>query len=145
MRNTFTVNLLDLQPSQLYISSQKLAKVLEITDFSKPESLGPLPIKRLGGKTILTDGHTRAFAAFRSGLVCIRVFWDTDNLDWEAYQICVDWCMQEGIHTIADFESRVVDSEAYEELWNKRCDIMHRKLEEERRLGHRPSWDVTEE
>lgn len=134
MRNTFTVNLLNLQPSQLYISSQKLAKVLEITDFSKAESLEPLPIKRLGGKTVLTDGHTRAFAAFKSGLVRIRVFWDTDDLDWEAYQICLDWCTQEGINTIADLENRVVDPKAYEELWDKRCDIMHRQLEKERKL-----------
>ena len=50
MHNTFTVKLLDLQPSQLYISSQKLTKILEITDFSKPESLGPLPIKRFAGR-----------------------------------------------------------------------------------------------
>lgn len=139
MAATFTVILLELQPSQLYISSEKLAEMLRTVDFSTPDALDPLPIKRLGTKTILTDGHTRAFAAFRSGLSQARAFWDTDELDWEAYQICVDWCIQEGISSIADLADRVVSPQEYDELWHKRCDAMHRMLEDKRRIGQGPA------
>jgi len=54
-----------------------------------PETLPPLPIKKLGQDVILTDGHTRALAAHLQGWQEIRVYWDEDDLDWEAYAICV--------------------------------------------------------
>ena len=137
MNDPFVVDLLELQPSQLYISAEKLTRVLTILDLSRPESLTPLPVKRLSGRLVLTDGHTRAFAAYRAGLDRVRVCWDTDDLDWEAYEICVGWCVQEGIRTIADLEGRVVDATDYKRLWLERCAAMQRKLAETRGLSER--------
>jgi len=98
----------------------------------KTEISRPIPIKQLNDDVIYTDGHTRSFAAHLNGLEKDSVFWDEDDLDWEAYEICVKWCKDEGIYTIADLKNRVVDSEGYRRLWHKRCDIMHEELETKR-------------
>ena len=99
----------------------------------KMETLKPIPIKKLGSEIIYTDGHTRAFAAYLHGLSSIRVFWDEDELDWEAYEICVNWCKEAGIYTIADLKHRVVNVDEYELLWDKKCDIMHQELANKRK------------
>ena len=134
MTGTFMMKLVEIQPSQLFISSEKLSQVTE--DFSPitPGSLPPVPVKELRGKTVFTDGHTRALAALLSGLSEVRVFRDEDELDWEAYEVCVDWCETEGIQTIADLQDRIVSPAEYDRLWLKRCVEMHRQLQARR--GH---------
>lgn len=117
-----------LQPSQLYISEAKLAEVLAWWQPPTLETLEPIPIKRLNGRVIYTDGHTRAFAAHRLGFTEVPVVWDEDTLDWEAYQICVDWCLDEGIRTIGDLEGLVIPPEQYETLWHDRCEVMQTGL-----------------
>jgi hypothetical protein len=129
----FKLHLLKIQPSQLFISAEKLSRVLEDFDPNNPESLEPIPVKSLGGAIIYTDGHTRALAAHHRGLTEIPIVWDDDDLDWEAYEICVRWCKEEGIHTIADLEGRILDPESYEKLWLKRCQEMHAQLEAQRK------------
>ena len=133
--DTFEANLSDLQPSQLYICLDKLAEVERSMGCTQGWSMDPLPLKRLGPRIALTDGHTRALAAFRRGRSSLLAYWETDQLDWEAYEVCVQWCLQEGIHSVADLQSRVVTADQYEELWYKRCRAMHRRLAAQRRLG----------
>ena len=123
----------EIQPSQLFISAEKLARVE--ADFD-PERLAPLPVKMLGGRVIFTDGHTRALAAFRRGIAEVAVYWDEDELDWEAYEICVGWCDEAGIETIADLKDRLVDHEDYERLWYERCQRMHKNLSLRRKESH---------
>ncbi|MFU8795869.1 MAG: hypothetical protein ACNA7X_01035 [Dehalococcoidia bacterium] len=129
MTEVFTMRLDEIQPSQLFISSEKLSQVMR--DFAPitPDTLPPIPVKELRGKTVLTDGHTRALAALLSNLSEVSVFWDEDDMDWEAYEICVDWCEEEGIRTIAYLRDRIVPPANYEELWLNRCAEMHRQLE----------------
>ncbi|MBN1875449.1 MAG: hypothetical protein JXA33_14560 [Anaerolineae bacterium] len=128
----FLKSLDEIQPSQLFISAAKLAHVMRDFDPPQPETLDPIPIKALGDDVMFTDGHTRAFAAFLCGLSEIRVFWDEDELDWEAYTICMQWCKTAGIHTIADLKERIVSPEAYETLWHDRCREMQEDLETRR-------------
>jgi len=130
----FLKKLNEIQPSQLFISSGKLSQVMEKFDPPGPESFAPIPVKELDGCVIFTDGHTRALAAFLCGLTEVRVFWDEDDLDWEEYRICVDWCKREGIFTIADLEDKVMSPEEYEVLWYKRCEEMHKGMEERRTM-----------
>jgi hypothetical protein len=125
---TFDADLSDLQPSQLYISSAKLAEVQRLVG----AKASPLPVRRIGGRVVLTDGHTRALAAWREGRRTVQVHWDDDALDWEAYEICVEWCLEEGIRSVADLATRVVAARQYEELWLDRCRAMHRQLAEQR-------------
>lgn len=126
------VSLQDLQPSQLYISQAKLSDVHSRYDFSVPGDIPPIPIKTLDGQQVMTDGHTRAFAAYLAGLEAVPIIDDPDDLDWEAYQICVAWCHAEGIYTIAGLVGRVVNTEDYERLWFDRCREMQSELARER-------------
>ncbi len=120
----FWMELDEIQPSQLFISSEKLSRVMKELDSRRPESFEPIPVKKLGNRVIFVDGHTRALAVYLCGFSQVPVFWETDELDWEAYEICVKWCEEAGIRSIADLKDRVVSSEEYEVRWLKRCEEM---------------------
>ena len=122
--NSFLIDLLSIQPSQLYINKKKLAKILE------EERERVIPIKQLNNKIIFTDGHTRAYAAYIQGKKQITVEWDDEELDWEAYQICVDWCIAEKITTITDLVDKIIEDEEYQILWLERCRVMQKELKE---------------
>jgi hypothetical protein len=130
--DAFTVPIDRLQPSQLYISAEKLAYVRETVASCSAASPAPLPVVRLGKDLVLTDGHTRAYAAWSAGQGSLRVAWDRDELDMGAYAICVAWCKEEGIRTIGDLQGRVVGTGAYQRLWLDRCTAMHRVLAAQR-------------
>ena len=132
---TFEVNLNSLQPSQLYICADKVAEVELTMSRRDTMTIDPVPVKRLGLRTVLTDGHTRALVAFRQGRRSVPAYWESDKLDWEAYEICVQWCLQEGIRSIADLQERVVTAERYEQLWYTRCPAMHLQLAAQRKTG----------
>ncbi|MGQ9538028.1 MAG: hypothetical protein ACUVTE_00355 [Candidatus Bathycorpusculaceae bacterium] len=89
MSKTFMVKLNKIQPTQLFISSDKLSEVLRTVDPQKPKSIEPIPIKKLGNEIIFVDGHTRAFAAFLLGFTGVPVYWEDEELDWDAYKIFV--------------------------------------------------------
>lgn len=134
MTKMFMMRLDKIQPSQLFICSEKLSEVMKnfVPDNSK--LMEPIPIKRLGKEIVFVDGHTRAFAAFLHGFSHVTVYWEKEELDWDAYKICVEWCKKEGIYTIADLKGRVVPQVDYERLWYKRCEEMQQDLEAKRRL-----------
>jgi hypothetical protein len=125
-----------IQPSQLYISTEKLAETMKAFNPSSRRSLELIPIKKLSGDIILVDGHTRAFAAFLQGLSEVPVYWEYEELDWEAYELCVKWCKDEGIRTIADLKNRVVSKDDYESLWLNRCARMQADLKARRLTRH---------
>lgn len=131
MTATFLMELSRIQPSQLYISLRKLNNVME-NFASKPSLMEPIPIKKLGGKIVLVDGHTRALAALLHRFPRIPVYWEEEELNWEAYEICVRWCQAEEIYTIADLTNRVVAHPAYKKLWYERCANMQKELEAQR-------------
>jgi len=128
MTKTFMMKLDKIQPSQLYVSSEKLSEVMKTFNPRKPESIEPIPIKKLGNRIIFVDGHTRAFAAFLHSASEVPVYWENEELDWDAYEICVEWCKKEGIHSIADLKNRIVPQKDYEILWYKRCEEMQKDL-----------------
>lgn len=129
---TFKMRLDKIQPSQLYISSEKLSLVMKTFDPSKPELFEPIPIKKLDSEVIFVDGHTRALAAFLHGFSEIMVYWEEEKLDWDEYKICVEWCKNEGIRSIADLKNRIVSQKEYDVLWLKRCEKMQQELAKKR-------------
>lgn len=133
MTKMFMMKLAEIQPSQLFISSKKLSEVMKAFDPNKPESIEPIPVKKLGDQIIFVDGHTRAFATFLHGLSQVPVYWEYEELDWDAYEICVEWCKKEGIHTITDLKDRVVSHQEFEVVWYKRCEKMQRDLQAKRK------------
>jgi len=110
-----------LQPSQLYISDGKMRLVREWFNPGDLAGFDPIPVKRFQGKTLMTDGHTRAVAAHLAGLDSVPVYWDEDELDMRAYAMDIQWCDQEEIHSPVDLAGRVVPYKDYERLWRKRC------------------------
>jgi len=119
----------NIQPSQLYISQQKLATVKEKFNPKDIATLKPIPVKKFKNNIFYTDGHTRAFAAYQEGFLKIPVIWEDEELDWEMYEICIKWCKDANIFSIADLSNRIVEQKEYEILWYKRCDDLHKKLE----------------
>lgn len=130
---TFTLKWDQIQPSQLYVSREKLSQVLRDFDRQRPESLEPIPVRKLGKQVIFVDGHTRALAAFLRRFSEVSVYWEGEELDWELYKICVGWCKKDGIHTIADLKDRIVEQKDYETLWIKRCENAQQELEAKRK------------
>ncbi|MBQ9265076.1 MAG: A/G-specific adenine glycosylase [Clostridia bacterium] len=117
-----------LHPSQLYISEEKLRAVRQWFCPGDLINFEPLPVKRDGDLLYLTDGHTRAAAAWLAGLTDVPVCDETDELDWQAYRVCLRWCDEEGVDTIEKLARRVIGPADYAVLWNQRCDEMHKEL-----------------
>ena len=132
MAETFLMSLKEIQPSQLYVSSEKLSRVLEAYNSGGSGSLEPIPVKVLNGEIISTDGHTRALALHMKGHSEVEVEWEDTELDWEAYGICVAWCKEEGVFSIADLGNRIVEPPKYQVLWLDRCGKMQEELETRR-------------
>jgi hypothetical protein len=97
-------------------------------------SLEPIPVKKLKDQIVFVDGHTRALAAFIHGLSSVLVYWEHEELDWEAYEICVEWCKKERIRTIGDLKDRVIPHEKYKVFWYDRCEKMQQDLKKRRQL-----------
>ncbi len=89
MTKTFMMKLDKIQPSQLFINSEKLSEVMKTFDHANVKAMRPIPVKRLGNEIIFADGHTRALAAFLQHFSDIPVYWENEKLDWDAYEICV--------------------------------------------------------
>ncbi|WP_255193145.1 histone acetyltransferase [Natronobeatus ordinarius] len=113
----------ELRPTQLYLSSEKLAGMLEWFDVDDP-NYEPLPVFEHDGAWYLSDGHTRAFATALAGAETIRVERDRtvlEEFDFDAYLTCIDWCAAAGVETVRDLHGRVVGPETYEREWVQRC------------------------
>jgi hypothetical protein len=136
MTEVFMMRLDEIQPSQLYICSEKLNEVMKTIDPVKQGAIEPIPIKKLGGRIIFVDGHTRAFAAFLHGFPMIPVYWEDEEVDWDVYAVCVEWCEKEGIRTVADLKDRVVSQKDYEILWYRRCEELEQDLAKGKQKNH---------
>jgi Acetyltransferases, including N-acetylases of ribosomal proteins len=121
VKNRFEIPITDLQPSQLYISEGKMRLVNEWFNSNDIDTIDPIPVKRFNGKILMTDGHTRAVAAYLAGLKSVPVYWDEYELDMRAYAMDMRWCNEEGIQTPIDLANRIVSHTEYERLWRKRC------------------------
>ena len=133
METYFEMELSNIQPSQLYISEKKFKKIIDKIKRNGKDSLGIIPIKKLNDEIVFTDGHTRAFAAYKLGFTKVNVAWENEDLDWELYEICVQWCKDEKIFSIMDLADRVIDHKDYEILWYKRCNKLHKEIEAKRK------------
>lgn len=129
MKDISELTLADIQPSQFYISEQKLAVVEQWFTPHDLSNFGPIPIKLLDGVPVMTDCHTRAVAALRAGLAAVPLAWDKDELDWRMYRACVMACRSRGINSPLDLLYRIVPAEAYAVKWDQWCDRMQASVE----------------
>jgi hypothetical protein len=132
MAPTFRLRIDQIRLSQLYISSAKLASVMKVFEDGNENILEPIPIKEIDGMLVATDGHTRLLAWFLNGHDEVDCEWEDTDMDWDEYRVCMQWCKDEGIQTVADLADRIITPEEYEVLWLDRCRIMHEDLEMKR-------------
>jgi len=122
----------NIRPSQLYISKQKLNNIQISLNLANPMLDNPLPIKKLNGRIIFVDGHTRAVAFYLLNQKTVPVYWEYEELDWEMYEVCVQWCIDEKILSVEELSQRIIPHTEYEQLWYKRCDELHASMEKQR-------------
>ncbi|MBQ9552664.1 MAG: hypothetical protein IJU96_07850 [Clostridia bacterium] len=115
--------------SQLYISEDKIKNVLawfRKNDFSH---YAPLPVHDFGNDRLtLTDGHTRAYVAWQSGISEIPVKYDSDDIvasdeGIKLYQNDIAWCDRFNLKSVCDLAGRIVSGSEYKRLWEDRCDV----------------------
>ena len=129
MKDITEMELRDLQPSQFFISDGKLAAVERWFESSDLRMFDPIPIKELDGIPVMTDGHTRAVAALRAGLVRVPLVWDTDEMDWRMYRACVTACRRRGRLSPQDLVSRIIPEADYSAKWDTWCDRMQADIQ----------------
>ena len=138
------LTLRDLQPSQFYISEKKLRAVESWLDAADLSNFEPIPVKLLDGRPVMTDGHTRAVAALRAGLVSVPLVWDEDELPWDLYRACVAACREQAIESPGDLLPRIISEEEYREKWDKWCENVHERIKQNRVDG-RPDTQEAED
>ena len=129
-----SVPIADLRLSQIYLNESKLNNIKTWFNANDLTSFQPLPVHDFGnGKLTLTDGHSRAFIAYKAGLSEIPAVYDTDDIVTSPtgqmlYKNDMIWCDRFRLKSIRDLESRIVSNEAYEVLWISRCDKAYNLL-----------------
>ncbi len=119
---------LELGISQLYLSEEKLARVRTWLSPDTAALCQPLPVHDFGnGRYTLTDGHSRAFAAFSMGILELPVLYDEDEIIVKEpgptlYREDIRWCEWFGLSTVADLSQRILSAADYEQRWVERCE-----------------------
>ncbi|PYZ95180.1 hypothetical protein CR194_06600 [Salipaludibacillus keqinensis] len=112
-----SVELIDLQPSQLYLNRNKL-RTLIMEGFQAEEiESDPLPVIKYNGELVLIDGHTKAFLADQQGVknITVKYLAEVDHLNM--YQKNVNLCKQEEITLIRDLAKQIIPHEDFERQW----------------------------
>lgn len=123
-----SIDLFLIQPSQFYISAEKLQAIQAWFDPDDLSNFDPIPIKKLDGELVSTDGHTRCVAALLAGLTAVPFIWEQDELNWEMYRRCVAACKEKGIFSMNELQSRIISASEYEIKWNQWCDVMQAEV-----------------
>lgn len=120
----------ELGISQLYLSEAKLEEVNRWFDPNRMDLCQPLPVHDFGdGRLTLTDGHSRAFTAYRYS-VQVPIVYDTDDMvtgeqGQLLYKNDLVWCRRFHLRTVADLAGRIVAPADYQALWLDRCQRAH--------------------
>ena len=73
--------LLELGLSQIYLNAEKIRAIEEWFDSCDTCDMDPLTVPDFeNGKYTLTDGHSRAYVAYKNGLTHISIVYDKDEI-----------------------------------------------------------------
>ena len=120
--------------SQIYLNSNKITAVTEWFIPQCMDDFQPLPVHNFGNNAYtLTDGHTRAFVAYKNGVSVLPVYYDSDDIITNQvgqmlYGADIDWCKRFKLSHIKHLEHRIIDNNAYQKLWIDRCDRSYNLL-----------------
>ena len=122
------VKLKNLQPSQFYISEEKLNNIQQWFSADDLSNFRPIPVKVIDESIVILDGHTRCVAAILAGLDRLPLEFDSDELDWDMYKYCVNECQIQNIMSPYDLLSRIISKEDYNLKWNDWCDNVQAEI-----------------
>ena len=126
--------LLELGLSQIYLNERKIAVIERWFNLNDMSIFEPLPVRDFGnGRYTLTDGHSRAYVAYKSGLTQIPIVYDNDDMvagkiGQMLYRADIEWCNRFYIENISHLENRILTCEEYQQLWIGRCDRSYELL-----------------
>lgn len=133
----------ELGISQIYLNEKKIEEIEKWFNVDAVKKYPPLPVHDFGdGRYTLTDGHSRAYVAYKAGVTHMPIVYDyddivTSDLGLLQYSNNIEWCKRHKIFTVADFENRIVSDSQYKKLWVERCDksynLLTQTTEEERK------------
>lgn len=136
--------LLELGLSQIYLNEEKIKAIEKWFNPDDMSIFEPLPVRNFGnGRYTLTDGHSRAYVAYKNGLKQIPIIYDNDDMvagkmGQKLYRVDIKWCDRFHIDNISCLESRILTNEEYQRLWIGRCDrsydLLTQTTEEDREL-----------
>lgn len=128
------MNIAMLGLSQIYLCADKIASILKWFDPQHMDVFQPLPVHDFGNnRYTLTDGHTRAFVAYKNGISALPVVYDYDDIVTNAvgqmlYKEDIQWCERFRLYHVKDLENRIVNKIQYQKLWEDRCDRSYNLL-----------------
>lgn len=135
--------LLELGLSQIYLNENKINAIETWFNPKDLSNFTPLTVHNYGnGRYTLTDGHSRAYVAYKYGLNEIPIIYDNDDLvagetGLMLYQADIIWCNRFRLENISHLEKRILSHENYQQFWIERCDrsydLLTQTTEEERR------------
>ncbi len=120
--------LLELGLSQIYLNENKIIEIEKWFNSDDMSSFNPLKVHDFGnGKYTIVDGHSRAYVAYKNGVMQVPIVYDNDELvigevGQKLYHADLIWCDRVGIKNISHLEHRILSKEEYQKLWIRRCD-----------------------
>ncbi len=125
-------SILEIQPSQFYLSKDKIDKINQWFDVTNLSNFEPVTVIKIDDNYIFTDGHTRAFVAYMAGLKEIPIVYDEDSLDLEAYHLYTLACKERNITNISMLKNRILTKDEYYQKWLCWCNVVHEVLQLQR-------------
>jgi hypothetical protein len=114
------IQLDQLRPNNWYLNKQKLDRVREAWRNGRADDLPPVTVTCIDGQWSLVDGHSRAFVAWENGssriLAVVEEVRDLEE-PHKVYEYLHARAPEQGICKIRDLQSRILESEAYEQEW----------------------------
>lgn len=123
-----------LRPSQIYLGAHKIAAIEKWFRPPSMDNFQPLSVHDFGdGAYTITDGHSRAYAAYQGGIFILPAVYDNRPMvagpaGQLSYQADILWCKRFHLSHISQFGKRIVSKSAYQELWIERCDRSYNLL-----------------
>lgn len=123
-----SINISKLGLSQIYLSSDKIASIEEWFNPQCMDNFQPLSVHDFGNNAYtITDGHTRAYVAYKNGVSVLPIIYDNDDIITNQvgqmlYKADLEWCKRFKLSHIKQLENRILSKSEYQKLWIGRCD-----------------------
>ena len=133
-RRSDRLPLMELGLSQIYLNEDKIKAIEKWFNPGNMDIFEPLTVHDYGnGKYTLTDGHSRAFVAYKNGLTVIPIIYDNDEIvageiGQKLYRTDIEWCNRFSIYNISHLKNRIISNDDYQRLWIERCDRSYNLL-----------------